>query len=208
MDPRMWMIPTRTRGSRTWCGALTFLLVAAGILGCAAPPKKTLPNEVWRKKVYRAQPAEGIELGTSESIYAPPREQEWREAWSITEQLLLRMRDISIAEGSKFVVVTVPTSIQVPPDSNRRIAFERRMKLSDVFYPDRRIADLGEQHGFAVITPGERMQEIAEARKIYFHGFENTVLGKGHLNSEGHRVLSNILAEGLCKDEVFNAVTE
>jgi hypothetical protein len=78
MDPRMWMIPTRTRGSRTWCGALTFLLVAAGFLGCAEPQKKTLPDEVWRKKVYRAQPAEGNLAETQLILLVTFDQDKWR----------------------------------------------------------------------------------------------------------------------------------
>lgn len=151
---------------------------------------------------------EHVELGTSKGIYAPPVERAWRDAWRITEQLLLRIRSIVASHGAQFVIVTIPTSIQVHPDSGRRKALERQIDLSDLFYPDRRIAALGEQHGFSVIVLGERMQKIAEDRDIYFHGFENTALGKGHLNSAGHRVAGNILTEGICTPNVLNGFIE
>jgi hypothetical protein len=78
--PRMWMIPTRARGFRPWCGALALLVVAAGMLGCAEPPKQRLPEEVWRRRVYRAEPAEGNLAGTQLLLLVSLDQDKWRGA--------------------------------------------------------------------------------------------------------------------------------
>jgi len=69
MVPRMWMIPT---------GALALLLVAAGILGCTQTPPKRLPDEVWRKKVYRVEPAEGNLAGSQLLLLVFFDQYKWR----------------------------------------------------------------------------------------------------------------------------------
>jgi hypothetical protein len=65
--------------------------------------------------------------------------------------------------------------------------------------PDRRIADLGRREGFPVIRLPERMQRYAEQHGTYLHGFDNTVLGEGHWNVEGHRLAGEWIAEAICE---------
>jgi hypothetical protein len=75
---------------------------------------------------------------------------------------------------------------------------ERYMKFVhsvNLFYPDDRIRELGEQHGFAVLNLPQPMQEYAEAHQVYLHGFANTSPGLGHWNVEGHQVAGTLLGE-------------
>jgi hypothetical protein len=158
---------------------------------------------VRRMTAVRSQPLADIEPGTSAGIYAPPRDEAWREAWRITETLLLRMRDLSAARGAAFALVTIPAPIQVHPDDARRQALEQRLDVSSWFYPDRRLAAFGEQHGFPVIVLAERMQRMAVEQGSYFHGFANTAPGTGHLNGTGHRVAAKLIRARLCSPNLL-----
>jgi hypothetical protein len=44
------------------------------------------------------------------------------------------------------------------------------------------------------------MQRLAEASGAYFYGFENTRLGIGHWNVEGHRIAAELIARKLCAE--------
>jgi hypothetical protein len=42
------------------------------------------------------------------------------------------------------------------------------------------------------------LQAIAERERIFLHGFENTRLGSGHWNENGHRLAAELVAADLC----------
>jgi len=87
---------------------------------------------------------------------------------------------------------------QVQPDIAARQEIEGRLGIEDLFYADRTIEELGEKYGFPVIVLAEPMQRIATEEGIYFHGFENSVMGEGHWNEAGHRAAAQVLVEGIC----------
>jgi len=135
---------------------------------------------------------------TAAGIYAPPSDAAWREAWLITEELLDRMNREVQSTGARFVVTTVTMPAQVQPDIAARQEIEGRLGIEDLFYAGRTIEELGEKYGFPVIVLAEPMQRIATEEGIYFHGFENSVMGEGHWNEAGHRAAAQVLVEGIC----------
>jgi hypothetical protein len=42
------------------------------------------------------------------------------------------------------------------------------------------------------------LKEIAERQRMFLQGFENTKLGLGHLNEQGHAVVASLLATKIC----------
>jgi len=94
--------------------------------------------------------------------------------------------------------VTLDTGIQVWPDPRVRDNFMKHLDVSDLFYPDRRIAALGERDGFDVLTLAEPLYRYAEAHHAFLHGFANSKIGFGHWNAEGHRVAGELIGERLC----------
>jgi hypothetical protein len=141
--------------------------------------------------------ARSDEIGIDNLIYREPLNEEWRDAWRVTEGLIVEMRDEVAARGARFVVVTLSNGIQVHPDPSAREAFMRRAGATDLFYPDKRIESLGERAGFTVFTLAPELQAYAERNKVFLHGF-GAGLGNGHWNSEGHRVAGELLARKLC----------
>lgn len=148
-----------------------------------------------RQAQYRERPE--LLFGTNAEVYAPPRDEAWREAWSITEALLLQMDDEARRAGARFVVAVLTTEAQVEPDRARLAQIEARLGVDDLFYSERRLRDFGLAHDITVITVAEQMQAEAQARNVYFHGFDNIALGHGHWNVDGHAAAARILADAL-----------
>jgi hypothetical protein len=140
----------------------------------------------------------GVEQGLEAVVLAAPREPKWEEAWSITELLIAKTAEAAQQAGAQFLVVTVPYAIQVHPDRSVRESLEAKLGVADLFYPDKRIAELGRKNGIVLVPLAIEMQRLAEERKAYFHGFENVGMGRGHWNAQGHRTAAEIIAKRLC----------
>ena len=95
--------------------------------------------------------------------------------------------------GAGFLVATVPTAIQVDPDQKKRATYAARLGVENLLYPDERLRVLGQERGFPVVDLCYPFLQHSEANHDSLHGFANTSLGTGHLNSDGHR----LAAEGL-----------
>lgn len=154
--------------------------------------------EILRHGAAAPTAAHPVERAINYSIYSPPAEDSWREAWRVTEGLIEATHQEVANHHAMFLAVTEDTGIQVWPDPAVRKAFERRLGVSDLFYPDRRIAALGARDGFAVLTLAEPMQQYADAHHAFLHGFSNTPMGFGHWNAVGHAQAGRLITDKLC----------
>lgn len=137
------------------------------------------------------------ELGVDNVVYREPRDAVWEDAWRVTEGLIAMMRGEVGSHGARFLVVTLSNGIQVYPDPHVRQSFLKRVDVSDLFYPDKRIRTVGERESIAVITLAPEMQAYADQNKAFLHGFPGN-MGYGHWNQLGHRVASELIAKELC----------
>jgi hypothetical protein len=137
------------------------------------------------------------ELGTDNLVYTQPANPTWEEAWRVTEDLILLMRDEVTAKGASFVVVTLSNGPQVLPNPDARRAYMQRFGISDLFYPDNRIKQLCLRSNIPVITLAPELQAYAEKERVFLHGFGNDI-GNGHWNAAGHARAGELLAENLC----------
>ena len=134
-------------------------------------------------------------------IYREPRDQAWKEAWQLTERLLLEMRHELARHGIRFAVAVLSNDIQVHPDAAVRNKLARHPEVEDVFYPDRRVARFCESHGIPVLLLGPYFQQYAAEHQVFLHGFQTglrNTLGSGHWNQYGHRLAGQRLAQWLC----------
>lgn len=131
-------------------------------------------------------------------IFKAPATPEWKRAWETTEALLAAMRDDVKASGADFWVANLTAPVQVYPDRGVRQEFADALKVSDLGYPDRRIADVTKRLGISSVSLFGPLQHHADAEKAYLHGFDNTRLGTGHWNTLGHRLAGEHLADALC----------
>jgi len=140
-----------------------------------------------------------IETGLDSMVYVEPRDQAWKEAWEVTDGLVLRMRDEVKAKGADFLVVTLSTGSQVHPDPAVRQSLEKRLGVSHLFYPDFHIRDLGQREGFSVLNLGPLFQSYAQEHRAFLH-FENSEVGTGHWNKDGHHLAGTLITQKLCGD--------
>ncbi|MGI8654595.1 MAG: SGNH/GDSL hydrolase family protein [Pyrinomonadaceae bacterium] len=63
------------------------------------------------------------EAGIDNLIYRAPDNAMWQDAWRVTEELLVLMRDEVKSHNAAFVVVTLSNGVQVYPDREAREAF-------------------------------------------------------------------------------------
>lgn len=154
--------------------------------------------------VLAAQPQQQAaptdELGAANVIYREPSDDTWRDAWAVTEKLLATMNAEVKEHGARFYVVTLSNGIQVYPDPSARRAFEQRLGVGDLFYPERRFSALGDREGFPVLNLAPELQAYADERKLFLHGFGRE-LGNGHWNEDGHRVAGELITRWLCDSE-------
>jgi hypothetical protein len=157
------------------------------------PPKTTLLKSDLSARLE--------ELGTDNLIYIESNNPLWDDAWHVTEDLILTMRDEVEVRGARFVVATLSNGPQVLPDPNARQAFMKRLGINDLFYPDKRIKSLCVRENIPVITLAPDLQDYAEKSGAFLHGFGND-LGNGHWNAVGHRVAGELIAQKLCEGAV------
>ncbi len=138
------------------------------------------------------------ELGIDNMIYREPADAVWKDAWQVTEELMLLMRDEVQQHGAKFFVVTLSNGGQVLPTRAGREDFARRVGATDLFYPDLRIKALGEREGFPVWNLAPSLQAYAEQHGVFLHGFGRDI-GNGHWNEAGHQVAGELIAQKLCE---------
>ena len=130
-------------------------------------------------------------------LYSVPSDPAWEEAWSVTEKLISMIQEEASEHGAQLWIATTSNDIQVHPDPRKREALAKKLGLSDLFYPERRIRTMAAQEGIPVITLAEEMARYAEHNEINLHGFQ-PMTGYGHWNEDGHRVAAQIIASRLC----------
>ena len=146
-------------------------------------------------------PASPVEAAINYNIYKPPADRAWRHAWHVTEALIAAMHDDVSRHGARFLAVTLDTGIQVWPNPRVRENFMKHRGLTDLFYPDKRIQQLGKRMGFEVLTLAPELQQYAQAHHVFLHGFSNTPMGFGHWNELGHRLAGELIAQRICRME-------
>lgn len=139
----------------------------------------------------------GQEAGISDTIYREPTSEVWKEAWRVTEGLLLLMRDEVTKKGAQFYVVVLTNGVQVDPDVKRRASYAKFLGVNDLFYPDNRLQKFCQEHHIPILLLGPSFRDHAVQHKVFLHGFGST-LGTGHWNQNGHRLAGKTIAKWLC----------
>jgi len=150
-----------------------------------------------------APPAKGasyFEAGVDDRVFVEPVEPVWQSAWELTDALILEINQVVRQHDARLVVATVTQAIQLHPDAEVRSQFANQLGVPDLFYPESRIEALGKEHAFDVVALSRPMLEAATRGQKYFHGFEDTGLGRGHWNAAGHRLAAELIAKALLEN--------
>ncbi len=144
------------------------------------------------------------EAGLDGSVYAPPTTEDWTNAWAVTEALIGRMQQEVASRDARFLVATLSNSAQVHPDATVRHRVAEQLGVPDLLYPDHRIRALGSRTSIPVLTLAPLLQQYAEERQVFLHGFANSGMGIGHWNEQGHAVAGRLIAQRVCEDAIRN----
>ena len=147
----------------------------------------------------RAAPTAG-EIGMENMTYLEPQDDNWKEAWRVTEGLIGQMSDEVRQKDAKFVVVTLSNAIQVYPDPAVRQNFMQHIGVSTVFYTNERLKALTGREQIDFLDLAEPMQAYAEQNKVFLHGFGSDLGGNAHWNQSGHRLAADLIAQKLCQN--------
>ena len=137
------------------------------------------------------------DIGIDNMIYIEPRDENWKEAWHVTEELVKQMRDEVNQKGAKFLLVTLSNAIQVYPDPAVRQRFLQHVGAESVFYPNQRLKALADREQIDFLDLAQPLQAYADQNKVFLHGFGSDI-GNGHWNPNGHRVAAELIAQRLC----------
>ncbi|PZV24205.1 MAG: G-D-S-L family lipolytic protein [Snowella sp.] len=139
------------------------------------------------------------------NLYQESQNKDWQEAWEVTEELIKQINTEVKSKNADFLAVTISNPPQVYPDLKiRDAAGTLRDRLSqlgatNLFYPDERIQKLGQKKGFTVFNLAKPMQEYADKNQVFLHGFDNTRMGVGHWNKQGHQLAGKLITQKLCQ---------
>ncbi len=163
----------------------------------AAYRAKERVKAAWQSS--RATSPAAVEAGLDQFVFAPPRDDVWREAWSITEGVIELMHSEVQAHHADFAVVVLNNAVQVHPDPAVTEQTARALNAVDLEEPERRITTLSERLGFPAILLTDPMRTTARTKGAFYHGFANTSPGSGHWNALGHQTAGQLIARELCQ---------
>lgn len=133
-----------------------------------------------------------------QGVYMPPSDEKWRQAWAATEAIVREMNREVRARGANFWLVSLTNPPQIYPDPGIRRNFAAALGVNDLGYPDDRLARFAAKENIPAIALTPELRKMADTEKIYLHGFENSVPGRGHWNARGHRAAGDVIARKLC----------
>ena len=137
------------------------------------------------------------EPGINDLIYRLPINEDWRNAWNVSEDEISMIEEDVRAHHAMFLLVIIGTGIQVAPSPAFQAGYLRTVGGTDLLYPSHRLTAFGAQKGFSVLDLVTPMKGYAQERHVYFHGFPNTAMGTGHWNELGNRFAAWLIANRL-----------
>jgi hypothetical protein len=134
-----------------------------------------------------------------DAIFPGPQDDAWKEAWEVTDKLILQMNKEVKDKGAKFAIASLSIAIQIDPSLEVRKKYMEKLGVKNLYYPDNRIKALAEKNKIPHIILVSQLADYALKKKTYLHGFENLGMGIGHWNEAGHLVGGNLISEKICK---------
>ena len=159
-----------------------------------------IKENIQMRRTASQQSAQGNagESGVEDKSFMPPADQNWQDAWRVTEGIVSQINREVRERGAKLLVVSLTYGTQVHPDPGVRAAYARRLNVNDLFYQGRRLEALGARAGFPVLDLAPPFQHYAEEHRTPLHGF-STTLNLGHWNQAGHQLAAELIGARICQ---------
>ena len=144
-----------------------------------------------------ADPSRIDQPGLDSRVFLPPSTAQWEEAWAVTEALVRAIAETARAGGAVFAMTTLTNPFQVLPDMAAREHFADELHVSDLSYPDRRLAAFAAASGFPDAALAPSLGAYAAQHHATLHGADPRQ-PIGHWNALGHRIAAQELGRSLC----------
>jgi hypothetical protein len=118
----------------------------------------------------------------------------WREAWALTESMMVATRDLAASHGARFAVVLVPSAWEVYPElwdgilTNVPVMREVPMDLT---LPSRRLGAFLAAHDIPYVSLLSEFRARSRQLPALY------VAGDAHWTADGHRLAADLLAADL-----------
>ena len=154
----------------------------------------------YSKKNERLPLSKQISAGLNNNIYRPPTTRAWKQAWQVTESLIQEMdSQIKRHKNVRFWITTLSTPAQVFPSRSVRQSIADTLGVSNLLYPDRRVANIAKSLDIPYLQLAPKLQKFAEIKNIRLHGSPR--FAGGHWNEKGHQFAGEHLAKTFCRSQ-------
>jgi len=162
--------------------------------------RKPITPPLKEERAEHGDSAEKVILFEPESRESllPPESEMWREAWSVTEKLLLAMHTWAHERKTEFGLIIIPAPVQALPGEAVRRGAMQTLGLADLDYPVKRLSLFAEQHGVSYLNLLDGLRAYGGREHVFLYGFPPR-LGDGHLNKLGSQVAGRLIANWLCQ---------
>ncbi len=134
--------------------------------------------------------------------YGTPPDDEWRDAWTVTDRVIQKLRDEVVADGAGFAVMVLPVFYDMDPDWQKTLA--ARGPLPESFKPVEVVQAFKERLSSQNIAHDDlgphfaRYRADKELKPPYF-----SFPCDSHLTALGHDVLANAMRESMERLDVL-----
>lgn len=135
--------------------------------------------------------------GLDSRVFLPPATADWKQAWNVSEALILATAETARNHGAAFAMTTLANPLQDLPDLSSRRRLEQQLGVDTLTYPDHRLSQFAAAHGLVDVPLAEPVASYAAEHHTALHGVDPR-RPIGHWNALGHQIAAEYLARGLC----------
>lgn len=128
-------------------------------------------------------------------MYHPDSNPALENAWTTTEQLILKFRDNVEAHGASFLLAIPGSPMQANPNREEKERYYAAVGTRDLFQANRKMESFATANHIQVIDLSEPFAREAAIFSRLLYGFAGHAPGIGHWNQEGHALAGRILAD-------------
>lgn len=129
--------------------------------------------------------------------YYGPSNADLKDAWAISEALILALRDEVSRHHAEFWLFMLDMPGQVDPDPQQAANLRKRLGVDTLFRSEQLLSDFAGHAGIRHMALAPELARYASEQKVVLHGFKGMPRNIGHLNEKGHLVVGRLIAKAL-----------
>jgi len=141
-------------------------------------------------------------------VYRPPPNEMWKEAWYITEKVILKLKNAVERDGAKFIVMFIPDILQADENPKKRIEEELGIVPPhdfDPLYPLERMINFCEENKIVYLDLLPEFLKYRDQFHLKYPYFSYPC--NGHWNPLGHHLAASLAGEFLVKNGLIDEIS-